>query len=355
MIPTDPRTGGRFPHAPEQDRPGPRRPRTERPGPEHPVPGRTVRGITRGGVCRAAGRGCRGLCGGRAVRRHRCRAAVRRGPRPAGKKVGHDGSDRADGGACGHAHAGADGRAGADGGPQLAGGRPTTDRPRLGPARLSVRTGAPRSRPGRRTRHTGTGSGLRPGHVRGPGGRARCAHHRGVGHTPAHHVRTGAGTRRDRGRGHRRPAGRGTGGRAVPLPVGLSALGAAARGRLSEPAVPAPARAAAPGTVQAAAGVRGTGDHRRRARRGIRGSRNGGGARSPYGKAYRADAPQPAGVSPGHRPEPSRRRRRPPWRGPRPNPSRYAAPPRPPPPGAASPRVSAGRGAELRAPRRSSR
>lgn len=123
----------------------------------------------------------------------------------------------------------------------------------------------------------------------------------------AYDVRTGTGARRTGRRGFRGPGGRGPGGRAVPLPVRVPALGAAARGDLSEPADDAPARDAAPGSVTAAPGVRDpradSGGDAGRGPGAAPGNGRGLGAPAPLtppGRGNQEDRPGPANRWPAH-------------------------------------------------------
>lgn len=141
-------------------------------------------------------------------------------------------------------------------GPQLATRRPSPDRARLGPACLTVRTGAPGDRPGSDARCPGAGRRPGTGGVRGAGRWARGAHHRTDRHPAAYDLPAGQGARRKGRPGHSGAGRRRSGERALPLFPGLSALGAAARGRLSESAVAVATGDAAPGAVPAASGLR---------------------------------------------------------------------------------------------------
>lgn len=132
----------------------------------------------------------------------------------------------------------------------------------LGAAVVAVRRGPPRGGPGGRAGHGGTGRQGGSRLLRGPGGGPRRTVHRPDGYgrpAAAHDVRTGAppGGRRRGGRG--RPGGGSAGGRPLPLPVGLPALGSAPRRRVRQPAV-----TPTPRPVPPAAGVRGTGAVRSR-------------------------------------------------------------------------------------------
>ncbi len=120
--------------------------------------------------------------------------------------------------------------------------------------------GAPRGRPRGAPGRAGPGGGPGAGELRGSGRGPWCAGDRGVRDrlpSPADHLRTGARHGGQGGTGGRRAGGRRGGAGPLPLPVGLSALGAAARGPLSRSPVTAAAVDAAGRAVPAAPGVRG--------------------------------------------------------------------------------------------------
>lgn len=194
--------------------------------------------------------------------------------------------------------------------------------------------GAPRGRPRGAPGRAGPGGGPGAGELRGSGRGPWCAGDRGVRDrlpSPAHHLRTGARHGGQGGAGGRRAGGRRGGAGPLPLPVGLSALGAAARGPLSRSAVTAAAVDAAGRAVPAAPGVRSARRaHALRARLPRRGhpaaDRRGAGGGIPLGpdpagspgsvRVTRSSGPRPApplwqwkgrAVSPGRRAGPWRR------------------------------------------------
>lgn len=131
--------------------------------------------------------------------------------------------------------------------------------------------GAPRGRPGRAAGHAGALGRPGTGGFRRHGGRDGGAVRgtAGLGHpTAADHLRTGASAGGGGAGRRRRRGGGGRGARSVPLRRRLSALGAAARGRLPGPVVAASLVATAYGTLAAAAraGCAAAGGLRRRGR-----------------------------------------------------------------------------------------
>ncbi|MCW2868848.1 MAG: hypothetical protein JWL99_168 [Streptomyces oryziradicis] len=127
-------------------------------------------------------------------------------------------------------------------------------RARVRPAAVAVGRRAPRGGPASGARHSGAGGGCGQGGLRGPRGGARGARDLAAGRA-ADHLRAGAGCFAGGPGGDSRPSGRSAGGRTVPLPGRLPALGTAARSGLSGPALALPRLDAARRPVQAAAGL----------------------------------------------------------------------------------------------------